>query len=389
MKKMFFDEPINRKGTQCTQWDYVEDRFGEKNLLPFTISDTDFKVPAAVEAALIKRMQHPVFGYTRWNHNEFKQAVCKWYSERFNSMIKSDWLVYSPSVMYSVKQLVTLLSEPGDGIIIQTPAYDAFYKMIKENKRKIVPNALIYDANSYRIDFEELTRLMAQPENKVLLLCSPHNPTGRVWQKDELQRIIELAKTHDVFIISDEIHMDIVRKGQKHQPIIDLLQENVALVTSGSKTFNFPGLIYSYGIIPDPKLRERFLTQLKEADGLSSTSIFGMTATIAAYDNESKWVDQLNDYLDGNIAYVIAYLQEHHPELVVTKSEATYLMWIDCTALGLTMAELQQRMIRKGKVAIMSGEIYGKEGRNFLRLNIGCSREKLIDGLKRFTLSLT
>lgn len=386
---MFFDEPINRKGTQCTQWDYVEDRFGEKNLLPFTISDTDFKVPAAVEAALIKRMQHPVFGYTRWNHNEFKQAVCKWYSERFNSMIKSDWLVYSPSVMYSVKQLVTLLSEPGDGIIIQTPAYDAFYKMIKENKRKIVPNALIYDAKSYRIDFEELTRLMAQPENKVLLLCSPHNPTGRVWQKDELQQIIELAKTHDVFIISDEIHMDIVRKGQRHQPIIDLLQENVALVTSGSKTFNFPGLIYSYGIIPDPKLRERFLTQLKEADGLSSTSIFGMTATIAAYDNESKWVNQLNDYLDGNIAYVIAYLQEHHPELVVTKSEATYLMWIDCTALGLTMAELQQRMIRKGKVAIMSGEIYGKEGRNFLRLNIGCSREKLIDGLKRFTLSLT
>jgi len=386
---MFFDEPINRKGTQCTQWDYVEDRFGEKNLLPFTISDTDFKVPAAVEAALIKRMQHPVFGYTRWNHNEFKQAVCKWYSERFNSMIKSDWLVYSPSVMYSVKQLVTLLSEPGDGIIVQTPAYDAFYKMIKENKRKIVPNALIYDAKSYRIDFEELTRLMAQPENKVLLLCSPHNPTGRVWQKDELQRIIELAKTHDVFIISDEIHMDIVRKGQRHHPIIDLLQENVALVTSGSKTFNFPGLIYSYGIIPDPKLRERFLTQLKEADGLSSTSIFGMTATIAAYDNESKWVDQLNDYLDGNIAYVIAYLQEHHPELVVTKSEATYLMWIDCTALGLTMAELQQRMIRKGKVAIMSGEIYGKEGRNFLRLNIGCSREKLIDGLKRFTLSLT
>ncbi|MDT2990777.1 MalY/PatB family protein [Enterococcus casseliflavus] len=386
---MFFDEPINRKGTQCTQWDYVEDRFGEKNLLPFTISDTDFKVPAAVEAALIKRMQHPVFGYTRWNHNEFKQAVCKWYSERFNSMIKSDWLVYSPSVMYSVKQLVTLLSEPGDGIIFQTPAYDAFYKMIKENKRKIVPNTLIYDAKSYRIDFEELTRLMAQPENKVLLLCSPHNPTGRVWQKDELQRIIELAKTHDVFIISDEIHMDIVRKGQRHQPIIDLLQENVALVTSGSKTFNFPGLIYSYGIIPDPKLRERFLTQLKEADGLSSTSIFGMIATIAAYDNESKWVDQLNDYLDGNIAYVIAYLQEHHPELVVTKSEATYLMWIDCTALGLTMAELQQRMIRKGKVAIMSGEIYGKEGRNFLRLNIGCSREKLIDGLKRFTLSLT
>ncbi|WP_270287122.1 MalY/PatB family protein [Enterococcus casseliflavus] len=386
---MFFDEPINRKGTQCTQWDYVEDRFGEKNLLPFTISDTDFKVPAAVEVALIKRMQHPVFGYTRWNHNEFKQAVCKWYSERFNSMIKSDWLVYSPSVMYSVKQLVTLLSEPGDGIIVQTPAYDAFYKMIKENKRKIVPNTLIYDAKSYRIDFEELTRLMAQPENKVLLLCSPHNPTGRVWQKDELQRIIELAKTHDVFIISDEIHMDIVRKGQRHQPIIDLLQENVALVTSGSKTFNFPGLIYSYGIIPDPKLRERFLTQLKEADGLSSTSIFGMIATIAAYDNESKWVDQLNDYLDGNIAYVIAYLQEHHPELVVTKSEATYLMWIDCTALGLTMAELQQRMIRKGKVAIMSGEIYGKEGRNFLRLNIGCSREKLIDGLKRFTLSLT
>lgn len=386
---MFFDEPINRKGTHCTQWDYVEDRFGEKNLLPFTISDTDFKVPAAVEAALIKRMQHPVFGYTRWNHNEFKRAVCKWYSERFKSRIDSDWLVYSPSVMYSIKLLVTLLSNPGDGIIIQTPAYDAFYKMIRENRREVVSNALIYDAGSYCMDFEDLTQLMAQPENKVLLLCSPHNPTGRVWQKDELQRMIELARIHDVFIISDEIHMDILRKGQRHQPIIDLLQKNVALVTSGSKTFNFPGLIYSYGIIPDSKLRDRFLNQLKEADGLSSTSIFGMTATIAAYDNESKWVDQLNDYLDDNIAYVIAYLQEYHPELVVTKSEATYLMWIDCTALDLTMVELQQRMIRKGKVAIMSGEIYGNEGRNFLRLNVGCSREKLIDGLNRFTLSLT
>lgn len=383
-----FNEPINRKGTHCTQWDYVEDRFGQKDLLPFTISDTDFRVPSAVESALLKRMNHPVFGYTRWNHTDFKSAVSRWYQNRFSSFIKEEWLVYSPSVIYSIKQLLTLLSNPGDSVIIQTPAYDAFYKVIRGNQRNIILNDLIYSEGKYHLNLPELAEQMAKPENKILLLCSPHNPTGRVWTQEELKAIIELAQTHKVFIISDEIHMDILREGQVHRPLTDFIQKNVAVVTSGSKTFNFPGLIFSYAILPDSDLRQRFLQQLKEADGLSSTSVFGLTATIAAYEKSQEWVNALNHYIDNNIIFVTEYLKQHHPEIIVTKSEATYLMWLDCSKLPVSMEELQARMIHIGKVAIMSGTVYGESGKNFLRLNVGCPRKKLEDGLNRLTQSL-
>lgn len=385
---MSFNEQIDRKGTYCTQWDYIEDRFGKNDLLPFTISDTDFKVPTGVEAALQERLRHPIFGYTRWNHTDFKSAVTHWYKERFGHQINEDWLVYSPSVIYSIKQLICLLSEPGEGVIIQTPAYDAFYKLIVGNQRKLVMNELIYQEGVYQLDFEDLRRQFEQPENKILLLCSPHNPTGRVWTKKELVNIIELAQKNEVFIISDEIHMDILRKGQHHQPLTELIQKNVAVVTSGSKTFNFPGLIFSYGLIPDSSLRQRFLQQMKEADGLGSTSIFGLVATISAYEKESNWVSELNQYIDDNIAFVTAYLKQHHPEISVTKSEATYLMWLDCSQVPFSMEQLQQRMIKRGKVAIMSGEVYGETSRNFLRLNVGCPRKKLEEGLRRLTESL-
>ena len=385
---MSFNEQIDRKGTYCTQWDYIEDRFGKNDLLPFTISDTDFKVPTGVEIALQERLRHPIFGYTRWNHSDFKEAVARWYKEHFGHQIDEDWLVYSPSVIYSIKQLICLLSESGEGVIIQTPAYDAFYKLIAGNERQLVMNELIYQNGTYQLDFENLSQLLERPENKILLLCSPHNPTGRVWTEKELTTIIELARKNEVFIISDEIHMDILRKGQPHRPLTEFIQKNVAVVTSGSKTFNFPGLIFSYGLIPDPSLRQRFLHQMKEADGLSSTSIFGLVATISAYEKESSWVTELNQYIDDNIAFVTTYLKQHHPEIIVTKSEATYLMWLDCSQVPFSMEQLQQRMIERGKVAIMSGEVYGETSRNFLRLNVGCPRKKLEEGLRRLTESL-
>lgn len=386
---MCFDEEIDRRGTQCTQWDYIEDRFGQKGLLPFTISDTDFKVPNVVQKALLKRMQHPIYGYTRWNHIAFKQAVSYWYQNRFATSIDEDWLVYSPSVIYSIKQLIEILTVANDGIIIQTPAYDAFFHLITSNHRKLVENPLLYHHETYQINMTELAQQMTQPENKVLLLCSPHNPTGRVWRKEELTEILQLAQKYDVFIISDEIHMDILRHGQVHLPLVGLAQNNIAIVTSGSKTFNFPGLIYSYGLIPDQEIRNQFIKQLKEANGLSSTSIFGLTATIAAYQKAASWVDDLNQYLDQNMIFVRSYLQKHHPEIIVINSQATYLMWLDCSKLGRPMDEIQERLINKGKIAIMDGAVYGEAGKQFLRLNIGCPRSKLEEGMIRFTQSFS
>ncbi|EFR30442.1 MalY/PatB family protein [Eremococcus coleocola] len=384
---MDFDKVIDRRGTYCTQWDYVADRFGEEDLLPFTISDTDFAVPKEVMDTLQKRLSHQVFGYTRWNNGDFQQAVMNWYQKRFAYQPQSEWILYSPSVIYSVAQLIQMKSNEGDGVIIQTPAYDAFFKTIEGNQRRVIENPLIYSAGYYRIDFEDLEEKLADPRNKILLFCSPHNPTGRVWTEEELRPVVSLCVKYNVFLISDEIHMDVVSQGHKHLPITQFMTNNVALVTSGSKTFNFPGLIFSYLILPNSEDRELFLYHLKNKDGLSSTSILGMEATMAAYNYSSDWVDELNTYIADNIHLATTFFEEKFEKVVIVPTEATYLMWIDLSGISIPMDEVQRRLVHIGRVAIMDGEVYGGNGEHFLRLNVGCPRAKLIEGLNRIEKS--
>ncbi|MEB7065970.1 pyridoxal phosphate-dependent aminotransferase [Mammaliicoccus sciuri] len=383
-----FNKVIDRTGTNCTQWDYVQDRFGQSDLLPFTISDTDFALPHTIMEHLNNRMKHPIFGYTRWNHTDFKSTVMNWYKSRFNTEIDEDWIYYTPTVIYAVSQLIHMKSNLNDGVIIQTPAYDAFYNVIKENHRTVVENQLFYEDGYYTIDFKQLEMQLAKPENKILLLCSPHNPTGRVWTEEELTTIIKLCQEHHVYIISDEIHMDIVRKGNNHIPILDKSTNDIAIVTSGSKTFNFPGLLFAYTLIPNKEDGDAFLNHLKKQDGLSSPSIMGMEATIAAYEKASDWVDALNEYLDDNIHAVQSFLKEHIPEIKVVYPESTYLIWLDVSDLNMTMDELQHRLINIGKVAIMDGQTYGGNGQYFLRYNVGCPKSKVLEGLERLKLSI-
>lgn len=383
-----FNQIVDRKGTHCTQWDYIEDRFGENNLLPFTISDTDFMLPGEVRHTLSKRLEHGIFGYTRWNHQAFQEAVLKWYRNRFNLEIKKEWLNYSPSVIYSISLLIDMHSDKHDGVIVQTPAYDAFFKTIVGNQRKLIENPLLYQNGLYSINFIELETKLSDPQNKILLLCSPHNPTGRVWEKEELKKIVELCKKYQVFLISDEIHMDIVRKEYSHHPILELSEQNVAIVTSGSKTFNFPGLIFSYVLLPSETDRKAFRYRLKNRDGLSSASTLGLEATISAYDNCENWVEELNEYIDGNIEYVKKELLKKMSTIKVVESHSTYLMWLDMTNYPGTMEEIQKKLLEIGQVAIMDGGVYGGNGRNFLRLNVGCPRDKVVDGLHRLIKSL-
>lgn len=384
---MIFDTAINRKGTYCTQWDYVEDRFGEADLLPFTISDTDFMVPEEVLETLKERMNHPVFGYTRWNHHELKEAIKQWYQSRFDTLLEEEWIMYTPTVIYAVSTLIQMLTKKGEGVVLQTPAYDAFFKVIQDNDRLLVENPLIYEENQYRIDFTNLEEKLARPENKVLLLCSPHNPTGRVWKQWELEKIVALCRHYSIFLLSDEIHMDILGRGQRHIPITRFNYEQVAIVTSGTKTFNFPGLTFAYALIPNLGLREHFQRKLKNADGLSSTNIFGMLATMSAYRYCSHWVDELNHYLESNQRYVKAFIQEKLPDVKVVDLEATYLMWLDISKAVSDTSLLREKLISVGKVAIMDGSIYGGNGHQFLRLNIGCPKSKLVDGLDRMLKS--
>ncbi len=384
---MTFDTAINRKGTYCTQWDYVEDRFGEADLLPFTISDTDFMVPKEVLKTLKERMNHPVFGYTRWNHHELKEAIKQWYQSRFDTLLEEEWIMYTPTVIYAVSTLIQMLTKKGEGVVLQMPAYDAFFKVIQDNDRLLVENPLIYEENQYRIDFTNLEEKLARPENKVLLICSPHNPTGRVWKQWELEKIVALCRQYSIFLLSDEIHMDILGRGQRHIPITRFNYEQVAIVTSGTKTFNFPGLTFAYALIPNLGLREHFQRKLKNADGLSSTNIFGMLATMSAYRYCSHWVDELNHYLESNQRYVKTFIQEKLPDVKVVDLEATYLMWLDVSKAVSDIPLLREKLISVGKVAIMDGSIYGGNGHQFLRLNIGCPKSKLVDGLDRMLKS--
>lgn len=384
--KHLFDEEINRLGTFCTQWDYIEDRFGEKELLPFSISDTDFKVPQEVLEALKNRIDHGIFGYTRWNHEEFKGSIKEWYRKRFSSIINKDWIVYSPTVIYSISKLIEQLTDQGDHIVVQTPAYDAFFKLIKDNKRVLSENKLIYEKYKYSIDFQDLDEKLAHPRAKVFLLCSPHNPTGRVWTRDELSKIISLCKKHGVYIISDEIHMDIVQKPNGHIPIVEVAGEyleNISICTSASKTFNTPGLGGSYAIIANKEIREEFLITLKNKDGLSSTSTLGAIALMTAYLNCDQWVDDLNEYLKGNMEIVKEFLDTHISAAHFHIPESTYLAWIDISDLPYSDQQLQEAMIHHGKVAIMPGEMYGENGKGFLRMNVGCPSSKVIEGLQR------
>lgn len=385
MTKTNFNDPIDRKGTFCTQWDYIEDRFGEKDLLPFTVSDMDLLVAPAIMTALNERMSHQLFGYTRWNHAYYKTAITDWYATRYQTTIEPDWIVYSPAVIFSVAKMIEMWSQPGEGVLIQTPAYDAFFKVIESNGRHIVANPLLYQAGRYTIDFVDLAAKLALPTTRILLLCSPHNPTGRVWTTAELTQIITLCEQHHVKIISDEIHMDISREGIAVHPLVQQQRylEHIAICTSASKTFNTPGLIGSYCIIPSARERERFLYSLKNKNGLSSTSILGMISTVAGYEEGGEWLDELNGHVTSNLTLIADFLAAELPAIKFTMPEATYLAWLDVSGLQVSAAQLQQALITIAKVAIMPGSTYDPDHDQFIRFNVGCSREKLLEGLQR------
>ncbi len=375
-----FDTPIDRTGTYCTQWDYVQDRFGKAGLLPFTISDMDFAAPEPVMNVLKQRLEHPVLGYSRWNHEDFKSAIRYWYQTRFDCEIDTQQVVYGPSVIYIVSKLIEQWSQPGQGVVFHTPAYDAFDKMIEGQGRACVRCPLIKQQGRFEIDWQDLETKLADQNNTVLLLCSPHNPTGRVWNQSELEKMAELCNQHQVKVISDEIHMDVSFK--RHIPYVGFgLSQDWAVVTSASKSFNIPALNGAYALIADSQTRERYLHKLKEVDGLSSPSIMGVLGTMAAYRHGEPWLKALNEYVLANHQYVKEALESAFPEVSYLVPDATYLAWIDLSVLNLDMMLLNQALIERFNVAIMSGDVYGDSGKGYLRLNLGCPRSKVEQGV--------
>lgn len=378
-----FSKVVDRHGTWCTQWDYVADRFGTADLLPFTISDMDFATAPCIIEALNQRLMHGVFGYSRWKNDEFLAAVSHWFRQRFNSRIETETVVYGPSVIYMVSELIRLWSMPGDGVVVHTPAYDAFYKAIEGNARHVVPVAMEKQATGWQGNMAALEAALAKPENKILLLCSPQNPTGKVWTREELTHMAELCARYDVAVISDEIHMDMVWGDHRHTPWNTVARGKWALLTSGSKSFNIPALTGAYGLIGDEESRNAYLGTLKGRDGLSSPSVLALTAHIAAYQQGEPWLAALREYLEENLKFIAREMNSAFPTLNWTPPEATYLAWIDLRPLNIDDRALQKVLIEQQKVAIMPGYTYGNEGNGFIRLNAGCPHSKLEQGVQR------
>lgn len=380
-----FDAVIDRRGTWCTQWDYIADRFGVADLLPFTISDMDLPTAPVVIEALRARLDHPVLGYSRWRNDEFLSSVQSWYRQRYDTDIDPAWITYAPSVIYQVSRLIGLWSKPGDGVVVHTPCYDAFPKTVAASGRHLRRVAMG--------DWAALERELSRSENSVLLLCSPHNPTGHVWTEDELVRIGELCTRHGVAVISDEIHSDLTHAPNRHLVFARIAArlpdlQRWAVVTSASKSFNIPALTGSYGLIADDTTRQSYLGVLS-GDGLSSPAVLALVATVAAYREGGPWLDALRAYLWGNLILVRRRLDEAFPQLGWTPPQAGYLAWIDVSALGIPPLgidddALQADLIGTEKLAIMPGSTYGSA--RHLRFNVGCPRSKVergLDGLIR------
>jgi len=377
---MQFDA-VERRESRSIKWDDTSRRFGRENLLPLWVADMDFPAPVVVQEALRRRVEHPVYGYSIYG-DAFYEAIIEWYAHRFDWEIEREWIVPDHGVVVSINTAVAALTEPGDGIIIQTPIYPPFFSAVEANRRKTLENRLRYEAGRYTIDWDDFEAKAR--EARMFLLCSPHNPTTRAWEKDELEKMASICHEHDVIIVADEIHSDMVYE-RKHIPVGRLPKalDRTLTLHAPSKTFNIAGLNTSYAVIPDPAVREAFRKEYARI-GLPHGNVMGVAALEAAYTPEgARWLEALLTTLKANRDFVTAYLAEHIPQIVPVKPEATFLIWLDCRSLGLDDKALEQLFFDRAGLALNPGVSFGEAGSGFMRLNIGTSRTILEQALQQ------
>lgn len=372
----------DRKNTRSVKWDLLKPVFQSEDVLPMWVADMDFQVPQAVKHAIVNRAEHGIFGYTIIDE-DVKNAIAAWLNRRHQWTIDQEWLSFSPGVVASLHMAVQAFTEPNDKIMIQTPVYPPFYQVIGQHERMLVKNPLLKKDGYFQIDFDDFEEKL-KTGVKAFILCSPHNPVGRVWKKEELEEMARLCLKYDVLVISDEIHSDLVFPGFHHTPIAalsDEIKRQTITCMSPSKTFNLAGLQASYIITADNNKRNILNAQLeKQGHGMLNT--MGNVAIDAAYNHGESWLEELNDLLDSHKRYVKDML-EKYTQIKVTRTEGTYLLWLDCSALGMDSNHLRTFMIQKAKVGLNPGSEYGDEGDQFMRMNIACPRAILDEGVKR------
>ncbi|MFB9327402.1 MalY/PatB family protein [Paenibacillus aurantiacus] len=379
-----FDRRIDRTGKGTYKWDQSEKLFGRPDILPLWVADMDFEPPQEVVEAIVDRAKEGIYGYTI-RTEAYYEAIAGWMSRRHGWDVKHEWITSSPGVVPALSLIVMAFTEPGDGVILQSPVYYPFYDVIKMNGRKVLDNALILKEERFEIDFELLEE--QAKEAKLMLLCSPHNPGGRVWTREELTRIGEICLKHGVLIVADEIHHDLVFSGHKHTAFASIseafAQQSFTCVAT-SKTFNLAGLQAASVIIPNAELRRKYNYLLKTLS-IHMESFFGQTAVVAAYDHGDEWLDQLLVYLEGNRDFLIDYISRELPHVKPMKPEGTYMVWLDCREISEKPQELKRLMFERAGVAFSEGSVFGDQGQGYLRVNLACPRSLLAEALEKFT----
>jgi cysteine-S-conjugate beta-lyase len=378
-----FDEIVDRKGTSAYKIDLCKTRFGTDDLLPLWVADMDFRTPDFIMDAIRKRTEHEVLGYTIRNQDFFDPLI-DWLKIRHNWNVDSKWIGYIPGIVPGIAFAINAFTNPGDKVVIQPPIYPPFMNTVINNHRELVYNPLVLRGGQYQMDFEALESSIDE-RTKMLLLCSPHNPGGRVWNKDELTRLAGICNRNNIIVVSDEIHADLVLPGYEHCPFPTISNEafnNSITLIAPSKTFNIAGLVSSSYIIPNSILRNKYKSYI-EALEVSGGNIFAYTATVAAYKHGAEWLDQLIRYIQGNVDYIQDFLSNNLPKIKAIIPQASFLIWLDFRGLGLSDEEIRNLLIHEAKLGFNDGPSFGPGGEGFQRINVGCSRIVLKEAMDR------
>lgn len=379
-----FDNLVRREQTCSVKFDARKAVFGREDVMPLWVADMDFAAPAAVTRALEARARHPVYGYTLFPDSLY-QSMIDWFADRHGWVIEREWILMAPGVVPSLHAACLAFAGAGEGVIIQPPVYPPFFSSVRQTGRTVIENPLQETGGYYHMDLAHLEACAAREEARVLLLCSPHNPVGRVWREEELQQVLDIARRHRLVVVSDEIHCDLVYPDKpRHHVLARLAGPDDALITAvaPSKTFNMPGLGLSALVVPDPARRQALKTVF-DSMHMSQCNPFSVTGFEAGYRNGAPWLDELLPYLQANRDFVAAHLRHRLPEIAVTEPEGSYLLWLDCRALALTDPELKRFFIEEAGIGMNPGISFGDAGHGFMRMNVGCPRAVLAEALER------
>ena len=380
--KYDFDKITQRRGTNSYKWDSTDD----KEVLPMWVADMDFPTAPCIINALEKRVEHGIFGYTRVPE-EYYDAVISWFSRRHHWKPRREWFIYTSGVVPALSAVIKALTNVGDKVLTLTPVYNCFFSSIRNNGCELDSCALRYEDNTFSIDYEDLERRAADPKTTLMLLCNPHNPSGRVWTREELRRIGDICIRNNVVVVADEIHCELVHPGFTYTPFASVseeFQKHSVTCVAPSKAFNIAGLQIANIIVENEEWRQR-IDKAININEVCDVNPFGVIATIAAYNEGEEWLNQLLQYIHGNYLFFKDYCEEHLPQLPVAPLEGTYLAWMDCRSLGIPSEELEEELMKEAKLWLNAGSMYGKEGEGFMRWNLACPRQLVKEGLERFS----